>query len=171
MHTLASDEKLTKVMVYSRNKLIHGDVVTKETVKVSVWLRTEGVPNYIHLLKTEILFFGGAAPKSVAYNEYFFPKERIIGFHLAPPNAEPPDYQPDEQNRQMADVQMMLGAFMLKGKLRISMQTDVGKSIDVLHATWLSVYEADIVNPFVPSMPTIHVPFLLVDPKQVSFGI
>jgi len=171
MYTPAQDEKVTKVMLYSRNKLIHGDLVTKESIRVSVWLRTQGVPNFVRLLKPEILFFGGTPPKSLTYNEYFFPKDRIIGFHIAPPNSDPPDYQADELNRQMVDVNLMLGAFILKGKLRISTHAEVATSIEVSTMTWLSVYEADIVNPFLPNMPTIHVPMLLIDPKQVSFGV
>lgn len=171
MYTLAPDEKTTKVMVYSRNKLIHGDLVTRENVRVSLWLRTQGVPNYIHILKPEILFFGGTPPKSLAYNEFFFPTERIIGFHIAPPASEPMDYDADERNRIMVEVSLMLGAFMLKGKVRISTQTDFATSIEVSHMTWLSVYDADIVNPFLPNMPTIHVPMLLVSPMQVSFAV
>jgi hypothetical protein len=171
MYTLAPDEKATKVMVYSRNKLIHGEIVTKENMRVSLWMRTQGVPNYIRIYKPEILFFGGSPPKSLTYNEYFFPKERVIGFHIAPPNADPPDYEANEVNRQMVDAHLMLGAFMLKGKMRISTQADLATSIEVSHMTWVSVYEAEIVNPFLPSMPVIHVPMLLVDPKQVSFAI
>ncbi len=171
MYTLAEDEKITKVMIYSRNKLIHGDLVTKAGVRVSVWLRTQGVPNHIRIFKPEILFFGGTPPKSLTYNEYFFPKERVIGFHIAPPNFDPPDYEANEVNRQMVDVHLMLGAFMLKGKMRISTQADLPTSIEVSHMTWVSVYDAEIVNPFLLNMPVIHVPMLIVDPKQVSFAI
>ncbi len=171
MYTLAPDEKATAVMVYSRAKLIHGDLVTKNNLRVNIWLRTQGVPNYIHLLKTQVLFLDGASPKSLAYNEYFFPTERIIAFHLAPPNSEPLDYDPDEANRAMMEVNMFLGAFLLKGKLRVSTHTDFATSIEVSHMNWLSVYDAEINNLLVPQMPAIRVSMLLVDPRQVSFGL
>jgi hypothetical protein len=171
MYTLAPDEKVSKVMMYSRNKLIHGDVVTKESNRVSVWLRTQGVPAYIHVWNAEVLFFGGTPPKSLTYSEFFFPTERIIGFHLAPPSSDPPDYQADELNRKMIEVHMVVGAFMLKGKLRISTQTDLATSIEVSRMTWISVYEAEIDNPFLSNMPTIRVPMMLINPSQVSFGI
>ncbi|HEX2698042.1 MAG TPA: hypothetical protein VHM28_10070, partial [Anaerolineales bacterium] len=139
MYTLAPDEKATTVMVYSRTKLVHGDLVTKENVRVSIWLRTQGVPNYIHLVKSQILLFGGAAPKSLNYDEYFFPTERIIGFHLAPPASDPLDYDPNEANRTMLDVNMILGAFILKGKIRISTHADFATSLEISHMNWLSI--------------------------------
>ena len=171
MYTLAPDEKISTVMVYSRNKLIHGDLITKTNVRVSIWLRTQGVPNYIHLLKPQVLLFGGMPPKSLTYTELFFPAERIIGFHLAPPASEPLDYDPDEANRVMLDVNLILGVFMLKGKVRVSTHADLATSIEVAHVGWLSVYDAEISNPFVPQMPAIKVPMLLVRPTQVSFGL
>ena len=61
MYTLAPDEKATTVMVYSPNKLIHGELVTKQNARVSILPRT-GMPGYLHFLKTEVLFFGGEPP-------------------------------------------------------------------------------------------------------------
>ncbi len=171
MYTLAPDEKASTVMVYSRNKLIHGDLVTKTNIRVSIWLRTQGVPNYVHLLKPQVLLFGGMPPKSLTYDELFFPAERIIGFHLAPPASEPLDYDPDEANRVMLDVNLVLGVFMLKGRVRVSTHADLATSIEVAHVGWLSVYDAEISNPFIPQMPAIKVPMLLVKPTQVSFGL
>lgn len=171
MYTLAPDEKATAVMVYSRTKLIHGELVTKNNMRVNIWLRTQGVSNYIHLLKTQVLILGGAAPKSLTYNEYFFPTERIIGFHLAPPASEPLDYDPNEANRAMMDVSMVLGPFVLKGKVRLSTHSDFATSLEVSRMTWFSVYDAEIVNPLFSQMPAIRVPMLLVNPKQVSFGL
>ncbi len=170
MYTLAPDEKATTVIVYSPNKLIHGDLVTKQNARVSLLPRT-GMPGYVHFLKTEVLFLGGSPPKSLNYDEYFFPTERIIGFHLSLPASEPLDYDPDEANRAMLDVDLILGAFMLKGKIRISTHANFVANLEAAHMTWLSVYDAEIVNPFLPQMPAIHVPMLLVKPTQVSFGI
>lgn len=170
MYTLGLDEKTTTVMVYARNKLIHGSLVTKKEVRVGLWLRMLDLPSYIHMLDTQVLFFGGAPPKSLRYAEYYFPIERIIGFHLAPPHSDPLDYDQDEANRTMQDVEMVLGPFLLKGKLRVSAQTDFASNLEVSHMTWFSVYDADIVNPFLPNMRAIHVPSLLISPRQVSFG-
>jgi hypothetical protein len=157
-------------MVYSRDKLIHGDLVTKKDVRINVWLRMQALPNYIHLLKTSVLFLHGSSLRSLSYSEYFFPIERIIGFHLAPPAEEPVDYDPQEANRAMVPVEVMLGLFMIKAGVRMSAQSDFATMIELSHGNWFSLYDADISNPFLPQMPTIHVPMLLVNPKHVSFG-
>ncbi len=170
MYTLGPDEKASTVMVYSHNALVRGDVVTRQSVRVGIWLRTQGVPNYVHLWKPQVLIFGGAAPKSVAYEEMFFPTNLIIGFHLAPPASEPLDYESNEANRTMTSASLLMGVFMLKGQARISTQSDFATSIEVAHTAWMSIYEADITNPYLPQF-NIHVPMLLVSPSQVSFGV
>jgi len=171
MYTLAHDEKTSTVMLYSQNAFVRGDLVTKENMRVSIWLRTQGVPNYIHLLKPQILLFGGTPPKSVTYEELFFPSVQIIAYHLAPPLADPLDYDQHEANRTFVEVNLLLGTFAVKGKHRISTQTDLASSIEVARATWMSIYDADITNPFLPQMASIHVPMMLVRAEQGSFGL
>ena len=171
MYTLASDEKTSTVMFYTQNAFVRGDLVTKGNVRVSIWLRTQGVPNYIHLLKSQILLFGGTPPKSVTYDELFFPAAQIIAFHLAPPLADPLDYDQHEANRTFVEVSMLLGTFTMKGKHRISTQADFATSIEVGHSAWMSIYEVDITNPFLPQMAPIHVPMMLVRSEQGSFGL
>ncbi|HUI89296.1 MAG TPA: hypothetical protein VLX61_11305 [Anaerolineales bacterium] len=171
MYHPGSDEKTSAVMFYSQNAFVRGDVVTKGNVRVSIWLRTQGVPNYLHLLKAQVLLFGGTPPKSITYDELYFPTTQIIAFHLAPPLADPLDYDPKEANRTMVEVSFLIGTFTIKGKLRISTQTDFATSIEVGRASWLSIYDADITNPFLAQMPPIHVPMLLIRPEHVSFGL
>ena len=170
MYTLASDEKATLVLAYTHNMLIRGEAVTKDNVRVSVWLRTDGAPNYIHLLNAQILIFGGGAPRSLSYSEFYLPVQEVVIFHVAPPNNEPLDYSPDEKNRTMETVTVMLGAFMLKGKVRYSAQTRLGSSLEVARTAWMSFYEVDISNPYLPQL-AMHVPMLLMRPMQVSFGV
>jgi len=171
MYNLAPDEKATTVVVYSPNKLIHGDLVTKKEARVSIWLRMQDLPAYIHLLNAEVLLFGGATHKILTYAEYFFPTERIIGFHLAPPDTDTLDYDPDTPHRTILPVHMFMGAYMLKCKVRISTNADFATMLELSHMTWFSVYDADITNSFLPQLPAIHVPMLLVNPTQVSFGM
>lgn len=171
MTTLGADEKLTTVMIYSHNSLVRGDVITKQNLRVSIWLRTQGVPNYIHLFKTQVLTFAGATPRSATYGEMFFPTPQVVGFHIAPPAADPVDYDASEAGRRMVDISMMIGTFTLKAKSRISSQTDFATSIDVARSTWMSIYEAEISNSALPQMGVMRVPMLLVRPEQVSFAL
>lgn len=171
MTSPGADEKLTTVIVYSHNSLVRGDVVTRQSVRVSIWLRTQGVPNYIHLFKPQVLTFAGATPKSISYQELFFPTPQVVGFHIAPPASEALDYEPNEMGRRMVDIAMTIGTFSVKAKARISSQTDFATSIDVARSTWMSIYEAEISNSILPQMGVMQVPMLLVRPEQVSFAL
>ncbi len=171
MATANTEERRTTVLIYSSNMLVRGDVMTMPSIRVSIWLRTQGMPNYMHILKPQVLVFGGAAPKSHAYEEMFFPTAQVIGFHIAPPACDPVDYDASEAGRRMVDVSMMLGFFLLKAKARISSQTDFATSIDVARSMWMSIYEAEISNPALPQMGVMRVPMLLVRPERVTFAI
>ncbi len=170
MKPLAPDEKTALLMMYTNNMLIRGEVVVKENVRVSIWLRTQGVPNYVHLFKPQVILFGGTPPKSLTYSEIFIPTSHIVAFHLAPPEQEPLDYDASEANRMMQPLDMVIGSFLLKGKIRMATQTDLSTHLDVSHSGWVSVYDADISNPYLPQF-SVQVPMLLVNPSQVSFGL
>ena len=170
MKPLAPDEKIALVMLYTHNMLVRGEIVIKESLRVSIWLRTQGVPNYIHLHGPNVILFGGTPPRSLAYSEIFIPTADVIGFHLAPPAQDPLDYDASELNRRMQPVDLLVGSFMLKAKLRISTQTELATFLDVSRSSWTSVYDADITNPYLPQF-SVHVPMMLVNPNHVSFGV
>jgi hypothetical protein len=170
MRQLAEDEKIVTVMVYTNIMLARGEMIARESARVSIWLRTQGVPNYIHLFSPQVISFAGGTPKTFAFSEMFIPTVQVAAFHLASPAQEPLDYDASEQNRVMQPMEVMIGPFVLKGKIRISMQTDVGTSLDVMRATWLSIYEAQIGNPYLPQF-NVQVPMLLVNSNYVVLGI
>ena len=170
MKELASDEKIATVMVYTQNMLARGEVIAKENARVSIWLRTQGVPNYIHLYQPQVISLAGAVPKTSSFSEIFIPTIQVTAFHLAPPAQDPLDYEANEGNRIMQPLDVMIDSFLMKGKIRISPQTDVGTSLDVMRASWMSIYEADISNTFLPQF-NVHVPMLLVNPSRVNLGI
>jgi hypothetical protein len=171
MYQLTPDEKTTTVMVYTRNKLVHGDLVTRQTVKVSILPRMQAFANYLHLLNTQIWLFGGGEPRVLKYSEYFFPMDRMIGLHIAPPNCDPPDFTAGLVNRTMMDISMIMGVFVVKGQIRVSTQVPLAGNLELVYKNWLSVYDADISTPFLAKMPIIHVPMILVKPAEASFGI
>jgi|GEM_PF-5885147 len=47
MRPLAPEEKLSTIMVYTHNLFARGQIITNENVRVSIWLRTQGAPNYV----------------------------------------------------------------------------------------------------------------------------
>ena len=170
MDNLAPDEKTTLVMVYTHDTLIRGEVVTKATARVSVWLRTQGVPNFIHLLKPNVMLFGGSPPKPYSYSEIFIPTSSAIGFHLAPPAVDPLDYESDEKNRAMEPVAIQVGTFLVKARVRIAAATPLGVTLEVVHSGWVSLYDAEITNPYLPQMQPMLVPMMLINTSKVTFA-
>ena len=171
MYTLAADEKVTTVMIYTDNALVRGDLVTKDSARVSIWLRMQGQVYYVHVHKAQVLSFGGPLTKSMSYDEMYVPIAHIVGFHMVTPGEELLDYDASEPNRTMHDVNITMGNFSAKGKVRISTHADFATSIEVAHAGWLSVYDAEVTTLFVPQFPAFRAPMMLVNPALVSFGV
>ena len=172
MYILRPDEKTTPVMLYTRTTLVRGDAVSKQSVqRVNIWLRLDGAPKYMHILKPQVIVFGGMAVKPLSFSEIFFPTSQAVAFHTLPPTDEPLDYDPEEANRVMQDVQVLVGTFVVKGKIRIAAQTELATSLEVARVSWMSIYEAEIANPYLPQMPPLHVPMMLVNPQRVAFGV
>jgi hypothetical protein len=170
MYTLASDEKASKVMIYTLNTLIHGEVVTKQITRVSGWLRTEGAPEYMHLLNPQVINLFGGAVGMVSYSEMYLPTAQIIGFHLAPPAHDPLDYDETEMNRKKQPISVLVGSFVFTGVIRVSTMVDLGTSITSGRAIWMSIYDVKISNPQL-SQIEVEVPMLVVRSAQVDFAL
>ncbi len=172
MYILKPDERTTPVMMYTHESVIRGEVITKESVhRVNIWLRTDSAPKYMHLLKAQALVFGGSPVKAISHTELYFPTPQLIAFHTLPPTDEPLDYETNEANRMMQPVEVLVGTFIMKGKIRISTQTEVGTSLEVSRIAWMSLYEVTITNPYLPQMPPMQIPMVLVNPTHVAFGM
>ena len=171
MVALSAEEKSTQVMIYTQNTLIRGALVTKQNVRVNTWLRTQGVPEYIHLFTPTVLYFGSGAIKAFNYKELFLPVVTAIAFHLTPPTNETLDYDKNETNRIMVPITALPGSFQCKGHLRIASKAEVSNSIELAHSAWLSIYEVDVTNPYMPQMSSLHVPMILINPKQVTLAV
>ena len=172
MYTLRPDEKTTPVILYTKESVIRGEVVTKQSIqRISIWPRTDGVPKYMHLLNAQLLVIASGPGKALSFSEIFFPTSELIGFHILPPAEEILDFDPSEANRMMVDVDVIVSTFIMKGKMRISTQTDIGTSLEVARILWLSLYDVVITNPHLPQMQPLHVPMVLVNPARIAFGV
>ncbi len=170
MSALAPDEKTTPVMIYTHRALIHGELVSKENVRVNSLLRGDNAPDHLRLLNAQYLELVGSQPRSANFPELYYPLGQVIGIHLAPSAQEPLDYDPSEKNRIMKPVVLLVGAFVARCKARISSQVDFGTSLTTAHA-WMSVYDVEIGNPSLPQMPVLRVPMMIVRPNQVGFAL
>jgi hypothetical protein len=59
----------------------------------------------------------------------------------------------------------------VKGKIRISTHAELSASLEVARISWMSIYDAEITNPFLPQMPPVHVPMMLANPTHVAFAL
>jgi hypothetical protein len=71
----------------------------------------------------------------------------------------------------MDAIELLVGTFVMKGKIRISTQVEVATTLETARATWMSVYDVWVTNPYLPQMPALQVPMMLVNPNQVAFGL
>lgn len=171
MYILRPDEKTSLVMLYATQSVVRGEAVIKQNVpRVNIWLRTDGAPRYVHLLKAQVLVFGGSPVKALSYSELYFPTSEVIAFHTLPPADEPLDYDPTEADRRMEPVDLLVGTFVMSGKIRVSTHTEVDTTLESARVSWMSVYDASITNPYLPQMPALQAPMVVVNPSHVAFG-
>jgi len=171
MYILRPDEKTSPVMLYTLQSVVRGEAVVKQNVpRVNIWLRTDGAPRYIHVLQAQVLAFGGSPVKAASYSELYFPTSHVIAFHTLPPTDEPLDYDPSEGDRKMEAVDLLVGTFVMKGQIRISTHTEVDHTLESAVVSWMSVYDVSITNPYLPQMPALQVPMVLVNPSHIPFG-
>jgi len=168
-YQLAPDEKSTLIMIYTMNMLVRGEFVTKKLMRVNIWPRSQGVPNLVHIFNPSLLLFSGTPPKSLSQAEIYIPTANMIGFHPALPIDEPLDYDPNEQNRSMAPVSLIMGSFIIKGHIRIASSALLSTSLEVMYHGWLSIYDAEVTNLFLPQTQPLQVKFLLVKASGVYF--
>jgi hypothetical protein len=172
MYILRPDERTSLVMLYAMHSVVRGEVVVKQNVqRLNIWLRTDGAPRYLHVLKPQVLVFGGSPVKALSYTELYFPTSEVIAFHTLPPTDEPLDYDPEEADRKMEELDLLVGTFVMKGHIRISTHTEVDHTLESARVSWMSVYDATITNPYLPQMPALQVPMVLVNPSHVAFGL
>lgn len=161
--TLAHDEKVTPVAVYTLAGLAVGKLITKQQVRVSTWLRTDMAPAYLSLHEARFLSLtGGERGQSLAFPELNLPTSQTLAFHLLPPASDPLDYDPNEPHRKMEPVSTILGFFRFDGLMRMSTHTTLGQYLEVTKENFTPFYEAEITNLAIPSLKAVRVSYALV---------
>ena len=170
IHTLAADEKATPVMIYTPQTMTWGKVISKEAIRVNIWLRTDVVPLYMRLMDAQSLLIGvKKSPKPVKHATLFVQTNQIIAFHLLPPAEEPLDYDPGEPNRIMQPTTALLGFFQFDGSIRMSTQTALDNFLNASKEEFLPLYNAKMTCPAIPSMKGVGTPLVLIRQKAAMF--
>jgi hypothetical protein len=170
IYQLEADEKATPVMVYTPNHLAWGEVITKELIRLSTWLRTQAAPQYIFLHNAQMMYAGSGSPTQVSVSELHIPLAQVCAFHMIPPHHDPVDYDPNEPNRKMIPVSVLVGSFRFDGLLRMSTQSSIFTFLEVIKETYTSLYDVRVYQPQRPSMTPIHLPFTLVRRDTALFA-
>jgi hypothetical protein len=171
-YTLSPDEKSSPIIVYLENGIVIGDAILKESIRfTSTWLRTNAAPETIYLRKAKMIYISAdAKPKAMTFDQIFVVTSDLLAYHLLPPTTEPLDYDPDEPNRRMVPISILLGKFRIDGKIRISQQVDVKKALEISREEYKSIYDANIYCPIMPALGVVNVPMLLVRQSKSIFA-
>ncbi len=169
-YTVLDDEKVTTVMIYTDKLLIWGDVVTKKSIRVSTWLRTPAIPQFIWVHDATTMEFSGGAPKTHAFRDLHLPSSQVIAFHIKPPASDPLDYDPNEPMRKMEQTTGLIGWFRFDGHLRMSTHTDLERFLDVSKEAFIPMYDIAISQPGIPSMGVIRVQMALIRSLSAIFA-
>jgi len=171
-YTVGSDEKVAQIMAYTTTSLLWGDVVVKEMIRVSTWLRTNAAPDRITIYNAKVLVM--TAPnttKPSSFSEINIAVPGIIAFHIAPPGKDPVDYDTTEPNRKMEPVSAILGTFQFNGKLRLSTSLDLRRHLDITREPYSALYDVEITHLLIPTFGPIAVPYVLVRQETAIFSI
>ncbi|MGD0003206.1 MAG: hypothetical protein ABSE06_03135 [Anaerolineaceae bacterium] len=169
-YRLAPDEKMNQVMIYTANSLLWGDLVVKSLIRVSTWLRTSAVADWLTLYNANLLVTNqGAAVKPVSFTEIHVPVTQIIAIHLIPPAQDPIDFDPTELNRRMEPVNAIFGSFMAKANLRISTNATLKKFIELNHEIFTGLYDIEVTSLTLQNFGTVKVPYILLRQATTVF--
>jgi len=162
-YKLAPDEKVSQVMVYTANALLLGELVVKSIIRVSTWLRTSAVPDWLTLYNANLVATNqGGNAKPITYTELHVGVPQIIAFHLIPPAQDPIDFDPTEINRRMEPVNAILGSFVVKGNMRISSNATLKKFIELNREAFSALYDVEVTSLTLPNFGLIKVPYIIV---------
>lgn len=165
-----SDEKVAQVMVYTSTSLVWGEVVVKELIRVSTWLRTNTAPDRITLYNAKSLITTSANNlHPTSYPEVNIAVPKILAWHLAPPAKDPIDYDPTEPNRHMVSINVLISTFLVKGSLRLSTNIDLKKYLEVTREAYTALYDVEVSNLLIPHLGPIVVPYILVRQEAAIF--
>ena len=155
--SLRSGETSTAMMFYTANSLIWGNLIHHEEILPSRILVGITIPEFVSIYQAKILFTQqNFISKPIPHSEIHIPSNKIIGYHLMPPQIDQIDYDKTEPNRKMEPIAAYLGAFTLRGLIRISEVTTVKSNLEVLKAEFITLYDLEICHSHKTEMSAIR---------------
>ena len=163
-------DKATDVTAYTQTTMIRGELITREAIRVSTWLRTPGLPEYAGMYNVKLLrAVGVGEPQAIEFDEFHTPVGPIIALHMTPPNEDPIEHDPSEQNRKMVPVTAIAGPFRFDGSLRMPQHLTLTKQMSLLRDPFITLFDVRVVSLLEPEKET-RVSMVVLRPNQFSFS-
>ncbi len=170
---IKADEKSAPVMFYLPHAVVWGNVVVKQAIRVSTWLRTNAAPDLIALYSARLVLTTpppGSQIKPMTFSEMFIRAGEVLAYHLIPPASDPLDYDPTEPNRHMDPVTAVIGNFRMDGLIRLAGQTGLAHQLDLNREVFTTLYDVSITYPTLPALGVVSVPYLLIRQAAAAFA-
>lgn len=170
-YTPTDDEKLIPVMIYTPQKLIWGQLIAKQAIRVSTWMQMGMAPTYMSVADAQTMIFGaGQSTKTLQSSVVHVQTRQIIAYHLLPPASEAPYYDINEPNRKMEPTTAFVGIFRFDCTIRIAQQSELSIYLGVAKGTFLPIFDVLMSCPVLPSLKGIRAPFALVRQDAAIFA-
>jgi len=169
-YALTQDDKTTPIMIYTPQKLIWGNLISKQVIRVSTWLQSDMAPKYLSIADAQTLVFGaGSSTATLKFPILYIETNLIRAYHIMPPTDESPYYEENEPNRKMEPVTAMVGVFRLDGAIRMAVQSDIHTYLGVSKGDFLPIHDISMTCPVLPAIKGIRAPFGLIRQADAIF--
>ena len=135
----------TPMMAYTSQGLIWGNLSHSSMVQPSRILLGVTIPEFLALDQAQVMFMEpNYVAKPIKHQQILIPTSTILGYHLMPPHKDVLDYDPTEPNRVMSPMTLYMSAMKITGNIRISEVTDAKTTLEVMKASYLTMYDVEI---------------------------
>jgi hypothetical protein len=170
-YTPDPDDKLVPTMIYTPQRLIWGQLIIKQMIRVSIMLQTEMAPKYMDIIDAQVLLFGvGQGTKTFKFPLLHVETNQILAYHILPPADESPYYEASEPNRKMEPITAMVGVYRFDCDIRMAEQSDLKTYLGVQKGSFLPVFSATMSCPLLPSVKGITSPYALLRQGSALFA-
>lgn len=166
-YTLSPDEKATQVMVGTPDLVLWGDLITKQQVRMSIYLNTLA-EDFVPLHRVKMLPLAPTQQVAPVEKPTLFVKQEEILLFLAMHDTEP---LPDETDtRKYEPIEVFAGAYQIEGKLLKSPFSTLENMLIVTRATYLPIYEAKVRHVAKPWLGTFSATLVQVRRERLILG-
>jgi hypothetical protein len=151
-YTVGPDEKATQVMIGTADTLLWGSLVTKESVRISVFLNTLA-EEFVPLHDTKVLFLAPSQQVTPIERPSLHIKlEEILTFFA----MNDPEPLPEEtETRHYVPIEALVGSYQIEGKILKPPMSTLQNMLLVSRALYLPIYEATMRHVAKPWLGTL----------------